>query len=99
MYIIRSSKGVGVQNLLGIDSAVTMLHMREMSRFCVDFFVDISFSPSIRFFCTATGHSFRGDFNAQWLKRRDCTSTISALWGLVDTAAMYNYNIVHVRQC
>jgi len=37
-YITMSPQGVDVQNLVGIDSAVTDLHMREKTRFCVDFF-------------------------------------------------------------
>jgi len=36
-----------VQNLVGIDSAVMNLYMREMSHFHVDFFVDISVTFSI----------------------------------------------------
>ena len=36
-YITTSPKGVDVQNLVGIDSAVTDLRMREKTRFCVDF--------------------------------------------------------------
>jgi len=49
-----------VQNLVGIDSAVTDLRMREKTRFCVDFFINISIylSISVRFFVGATGHSF-----------------------------------------
>jgi len=36
-----------VQNLVGIDSAVTDLRMREKTRFCVDFFINISVYPSV----------------------------------------------------
>ena len=36
-YITTSPQGVDVQNLVGIDSAVTDLHMREKNTFCVDF--------------------------------------------------------------
>ena len=41
-YITTSPQGVDVQNLVGIDSAVTDLRMREKTRFCVDFFINIS---------------------------------------------------------
>jgi len=37
-YITTSPKGVDVQNLVGIDSAVTDLRMREKNTVCVDFF-------------------------------------------------------------
>jgi len=36
-YITTSPKGVDTQNLVGIDSTVTDLRMREKTRFCVDF--------------------------------------------------------------
>ena len=36
-HITTSPKGADVQNLVGIDSAITNLHMREKTRFCVDF--------------------------------------------------------------
>jgi len=36
--LLRPPKRVDVQNLAGIDSAVTDLRMREITRFCVDFF-------------------------------------------------------------
>ena len=36
-YITRSRQRVDVQNLVGIDSAVTDLRMREKNTFCVDF--------------------------------------------------------------
>ena len=49
-------------NLVGIDSAVTDLRMREKTRFSVDFFINISVCLSVclsvRFFLVATGHSF-----------------------------------------
>ena len=42
-YITTSPKGIDVQNLVGIDSAVTDLRMREKkTRFCVHFFINIS---------------------------------------------------------
>jgi len=59
-YITTSPKRVDVQNLAGIDSAVTDLRMREKTRFCVDFFINISICLSVRFFVGATGHSFGG---------------------------------------
>jgi len=36
--LLRPPKGVDVQNLVGIDSAVTDLRMREKNTFCVDFY-------------------------------------------------------------
>jgi len=39
-YITTSLQTVDVQNLVGIDSAVTDLRMREKARFCVDFFIN-----------------------------------------------------------
>jgi len=51
-----------VQNLVGIDSAVTDLRMREKIRFVWIFFINISVylsvCLSVRFFVGATGHSF-----------------------------------------
>ena len=41
-YITTSPKGVDVQNLVGIDSAVTDMHMREKNTFCVDIFININ---------------------------------------------------------
>ena len=41
-YITTSPQGVDVQNLVGIDSAVTDLRMREKNTVCVDFFINIS---------------------------------------------------------
>ena len=38
-YITKSPKGVDVQNLVGIDSAVTDLRMREKTRLRVDFWL------------------------------------------------------------
>ena len=52
-------QGVDVQNLVGIDSAVTDLHMREKTRFVWIFLLTyLSICLSIRFFLWATGHSF-----------------------------------------
>ena len=36
-----------MQNLVGIDSAVTDLRMREKNTVCVDFFINISISLSV----------------------------------------------------
>ena len=49
-----------MQNLVGIDSAVTDLRMREKKRGLCGFFINISICLSIcvRFFVGATGHSF-----------------------------------------
>ena len=50
-YITTSRQGVDVQNLVGIDSAVTY--------FCVDFLLTYLFVYlSVRFFVAATGHTF-----------------------------------------
>jgi len=61
-----SPQGVDVQNLVGIDSAVTDLRMREKTRFVWIFFINISIylsiRLSIRFFSAATGHSFGAVF-------------------------------------
>jgi len=58
-YIITTSpKRADVQNLVGIDSAVTDLRMREKNTFCVDFFINISICLSVRSFVGTTGHSF-----------------------------------------
>jgi len=57
-YITTSPQGVDVQNLAGIDSAVTDLRMREKTRFVWIFFINISICLSVRFFVGATGHSF-----------------------------------------
>ena len=48
-----------MQNLVGIDLAVTDLRMREKNTFCVDFFLltYLSICLSVRFFVGATGHS------------------------------------------
>jgi len=64
-YITTSLQTVDVQTLVGIDSAVTDLRMREKTRFCEDFLlIYLSVYLSVRFFVGATGHSFWGDFNA-----------------------------------
>jgi len=47
-----------VQNLVGIDTAVTDVRMLEKNTVCVDFFINISVYLSVRFFVGATGHSF-----------------------------------------
>ena len=57
-YITTSPKGVDKQNLVGIDSTVTDLRMREETRFAWIFFINISVYLSVRFFVGATGHSF-----------------------------------------
>ena len=41
-YITTSPLGVDVQNLVGIDSAVTDLRMREKNTVCVDFFINLN---------------------------------------------------------
>jgi len=49
---------VDVQNLVGIDSAVTDLRMREKTRFVWIFLINISIYLSVRFFLGAAGHGF-----------------------------------------
>ena len=46
-YITTSPQRVDVQNLVGIDSAVTDLRMREKTQFCVDFLINISVCLSV----------------------------------------------------
>jgi len=46
-YITTSPKRVDGQNLVGIDSTVTDLRMREKTRFCVDFLINISIYLSV----------------------------------------------------
>jgi len=46
-YITTSPQGVDVQNLVGIDSAVMDLRMREKNTVSVDFFINISVSLSV----------------------------------------------------
>ena len=62
-YITTSPQGVDVQNLVGIDSAVTDLRMREKTRFVWIFLLTyLSICLSVRFFVGATGHSFGAIF-------------------------------------
>ena len=59
IYYYVPPQGDDVQNLVGIDSAVTDLRMREKNTFCVDFLLTyLSVCLSVRFFVGATGHSF-----------------------------------------
>ena len=53
-------QGVDVQNLVGIDLAITDLCMREKTRFVWIFLLTIYLFVclSVRFFVGATGHSF-----------------------------------------
>ena len=60
-YITTSPQGVDVQNLVGIDSAVTDLRMREKTRFVWIFFINISIRPFLR---RGYRSQFCGDFNA-----------------------------------
>jgi len=63
-YITMSPQGVDVQNLVGIDSAVTDLRMREKTRFA-DFFINIYVCLSICPFLRRGYRSqFCGDFYA-----------------------------------
>ena len=61
-YITKSPQGVDVPNLVGINSAVTFLRMREKTRFRVDFFLltDLSVYPFLR---RGYRSQFWGDFN------------------------------------
>jgi len=69
-YITMSSQGVDVQNLVGIDSAVTDLRMREKNTYCVDFLLTcLSIYLSIYlsvypFLPRGYRPQFWGDFNA-----------------------------------
>ena len=56
IYYHVPPKGVDVQNLVGIDSAVTDLRMREKNTILCWFFLLTYLS--VRFFVGATGHSF-----------------------------------------
>ena len=56
-----STQGVDVQNLVGIDSAVTDVRMREKTRFVWIFFINISIRPFLR---RGYRSQFCGDFNA-----------------------------------
>ena len=51
----KPAKGVDVQNLVEIDSAVMNVRMCEKTRFRVDFFVDITSYPSIYLFRFSSG--------------------------------------------
>ena len=59
-YSTTSPQRVDVQNLVGMDSAVTDLRMREKNTFLCGFFkiTYLSICLSVRFFVGATGHSF-----------------------------------------
>jgi len=58
-YITTFPQGVDVQNLVGIDSAVTDLRMREKKHvFVWIFFINIPIYLSVPYFIGATGHSF-----------------------------------------
>ena len=48
-------QGVGVQNLVGIDSAVTDLRMREKTRFVWIFFINISICLSVCLSVSSSG--------------------------------------------
>ena len=61
-YITTSPQRVHVQNLVGINSVVTDLRMREKHVLCGFFFINISICLSIRFFVAATGNSFGAIF-------------------------------------
>ena len=60
-YITTFPQGVDVQNLVGIDSAVTDLRMREKTRFVWIFLINISIRPFLR---RGYRSQFWGDFNA-----------------------------------
>jgi len=64
-YITTFPQGVDVQNLDGIDSAVTDLRMREKTRFVWIFFINISIYLSVYPFLLCGYRSqFWADFNA-----------------------------------
>ena len=62
-----------MQNLVGIDSAVTDLRMREKNTILCGFFINISVYLSVRFFVRAIGHSFGAILTLN-------SATISAFW-------------------
>ena len=75
-YITTSLQTVDVQNLVGIDTAVTDVRMREKTRFVWIFLltylsVCLSVCLSVRFFVGATGHSFRAILTLHLRKNRD----------------------------
>ena len=79
-YITTSPQGVDEQNLVGIDSAVTDLRMREKTRFVWIFLLTyLSIYLSVRFFVGATGHSFGPIFTINGSNERGF-ATISAFW-------------------
>jgi len=60
-------QGVDVQNLVGIDSAVTDLRMREKNTFCVDFlltYLSVCLSVCLSVFRRGYRSQFWGDFYA-----------------------------------
>ena len=61
-YITTSPQGVDVQNLVGIDSAVTDLRMRENHVLWIFLLTYLSVCLSVRIFVGATGHSFGAIF-------------------------------------
>jgi len=61
-YITTSTHGVDVQNLVGIDSAVTDLRMREKTRFVWIFLLTYLFIR--QFLRRGYRLQFLGDFNA-----------------------------------
>ena len=62
-YITTSLQGVDVQNLVGIDLAVTDPRMREKTRFCVDFFI-LTYLSARPFLRRGYRSQFCGDFYA-----------------------------------
>jgi len=54
-YITTSPQRVDVQNLVGIDSAVSDLRMREKNTVCVDFFINISVYLSVCLSVSSSG--------------------------------------------
>jgi len=61
-YITTSRQRVDVQKLVGIDSAVTDLRMRENHVLWIFLLTYLSVCLSVRFFVGATGHSFGAIF-------------------------------------
>ena len=70
-YITTSPKRVDVQNLVGIDLAVTDLRMREKNTIFLWIFLltYLSICLSVRFFVGATGHSFVAILTLNYCKK------------------------------
>jgi len=65
--LLRPPQGVDVQNLVGIDLAVTDLRMREKNTVCMDFFINISIYLSVYLsLCPFLRRGYRSQFWANF---------------------------------